>query len=50
MFVTVVIPALNEAESIGRVLGEMPADAVDEVIVVDGGSTDDTTDIARAAG
>ena len=48
--VTVVIPALNEAESIGRLLAEIPADAVGEVIVVDGGSTDDTAVIAEAAG
>ncbi len=48
--VTVVIPALNEAESIGRLLDEIPTDVVGEVVVVDGGSTDDTTAIAEAAG
>jgi glycosyltransferase involved in cell wall biosynthesis len=48
--VTAIIPALNEGESIGRVLAAIPMDAVDEVIVVDGGSTDDTVAIARAAG
>lgn len=48
--VTAIIPTLNEAESIGPVLAAIPADVVDEVIVVDGGSTDDTAAIARAAG
>ncbi len=48
--VTVIIPALNEAESIGLVLGEIPADAVGEVIVVDGGSVDGTVAIAEATG
>lgn len=50
MSVTVILPALNEEESIGQVLSEIPASIVDEVIVVDGGSTDDTVAIARAAG
>ena len=50
MSVTVIIPALNEAESIGRVLAAIPAGGVDEVIVVDGGSSDATVAIARASG
>ena len=48
--VTAVIPALNEAESLGAVLAELPWDAVHEVIVVDGGSSDDTELVARSGG
>ena len=46
--VAVVIPALNEAPSIGMVLRDLPS--VGQVIVVDNGSTDDTAEIARAGG
>jgi glycosyltransferase involved in cell wall biosynthesis len=45
----VVIPALNEERSIGRVLEEIPAWA-DEIIVVDNGSTDRTAEKAREGG
>ncbi len=48
--ISVIIPALNEAESIGRVVGEMPWGRVAECIVVDNGSTDGTAEVARAAG
>jgi glycosyltransferase involved in cell wall biosynthesis len=48
--VSVVIPVLNEAESIGFVVRELPSGIAGEVIVVDGGSTDGTPDVARAAG
>lgn len=50
MSVSVIIPALDEEESIGRVLAAIPRDEVEEIIVVDGGSTDDTAAIAQAAG
>lgn len=39
--VSVVIPALNEADGLSRILPHIPA-FIDELIVVDGGSTDDT--------
>ena len=48
--VAVVIPALNEAGKIGRVLDKMPRDGRFEAIVVDDGSTDGTGDEARAHG
>ncbi|MEO8735621.1 MAG: glycosyltransferase, partial [Edaphobacter sp.] len=48
--VSVIIPALNEAESIGFVVASMPWGQIDECIVVDNGSTDSTAEIARAAG
>ena len=50
MSVTVIIPALNEEESIDQVLASIPADVVDEILVVDGGSSDGTVSIARAGG
>jgi glycosyltransferase involved in cell wall biosynthesis len=47
--VTVVIPCLNEEQGIQRVLDEVPS-FVDEIIVVDNGSTDRTAEIARKMG
>lgn len=46
--VSLVIPAVNEAENIGWVLRRMPT-WVDEVILVDGMSSDGTVAVARAA-
>ena len=48
--INVIIPAHNEAKAIGLVLAEIPAGLVEEVIVVDNNSTDDTSTAARAAG
>jgi glycosyltransferase involved in cell wall biosynthesis len=48
--VSVVIPTHNEAQSIGRVLADLPADIVTEVLVVDSNSTDGTPEIARKMG
>jgi hypothetical protein len=49
--VTVIVPALNEAEAIGRVVRELLVRYPDyEVLVVDDGSIDDSGDIARAVG
>jgi dolichol-phosphate mannosyltransferase len=48
--VAVVIPALNEAGKVGRVLDKLPRDGRFEAIVVDDGSTDSTGDEARAHG
>jgi len=46
--VAVVIPVLNERESLPLVVGSIPEGIADEVVVVDNGSTDGTGDIARA--
>ena len=47
--ITVIIPCLDEEQGIDEVLGRMP-DYVDEVIVVDNGSTDRTAAVARSHG
>jgi glycosyltransferase involved in cell wall biosynthesis len=47
--ITVVIPCLNEEQGIEQVLRRMPA-FVDQVIVVDNGSTDRTSEVARSFG
>lgn len=44
--VSVVIPALNEAENLPHVLPQIPV-WVDEVLLVDGNSTDGTPEVAR---
>ena len=47
--VSVVIPAYNEAMSIGNVIANCKA-FCDEIIAVDDGSTDDTSEIAKKSG
>lgn len=47
--ISVIIPAINEEASIGKVIADIP-DWVGKVIVVDNGSVDRTVEIARAAG
>ena len=49
--VSVIIPAFNEAVVIGQVIGALRSAATwHEIIVVDDGSTDGTSEVARAAG
>lgn len=50
MRVSVVIPTLNEARSITRVLDDIPASLGAEVLVVDAGSTDGTRELAAGRG
>jgi glycosyltransferase involved in cell wall biosynthesis len=45
--VSLVIPAMNEEKNIGWVLGRVP-ETVDEVILVDGNSKDNTVPVSRA--
>lgn len=54
--VSVVLPALNEEEAVGKVIDEIPVEELAakgyeiEIIVVDNGSTDKTAEIAAAQG
>ncbi|MCP4642459.1 MAG: glycosyltransferase, partial [bacterium] len=47
--IAVIIPALNEEDAIGKVIDDVP-EWVDNIVVVDNGSTDRTADVARGAG
>jgi len=54
--VCIIIPTLNEAETIGKVIDEIPGQAMEqagyevEVMVIDGNSTDGTRQIAEEKG
>jgi glycosyltransferase involved in cell wall biosynthesis len=48
--VALIIPVINEGETIAAVVRDVPRSVVDVVIVVDGGSTDMTAARARQAG
>lgn len=48
MKVSVIFPTKNEEGCIGRVLREVPREVVDEIIVIDGHSTDRTEEEAKA--
>lgn len=50
MKLSVIIPALNEEESLPFVLGELPWSTLHQVIVVDNGSQDRTAAVAAAYG
>ena len=48
--VAVIIPALDEADAIGPVVGAVDRSVVDQVVVADNGSTDHTAEIDAGAG
>jgi glycosyltransferase involved in cell wall biosynthesis len=48
--IAVLIPALNEEASLPYVLADMPREVVEEVVVIDNGSSDHTAAVARAGG
>jgi len=48
--IKVIIPAFNEQNAVGLVIDEIPDGLVNEVIVVDNGSTDDTCEVAKSKG
>jgi glycosyltransferase involved in cell wall biosynthesis len=49
--VLIIIPALDEAESISKIIAEVRAEVPTvDILVVDDGSTDETAAVARAAG
>jgi len=48
--VTLIIPTLDEEDSIGPVIGRVPRELISQIIVADGGSGDATVARARAAG
>lgn len=47
--ISVIIPAFNEEQSIGKVVSDIPS-FVDEVVVVNNNSTDSTVQVAEEAG
>lgn len=48
--ITVLIPALNERDALPKVLKALPWTLLQEVVVVDNGSTDGTPEVARREG
>ena len=45
-----IIPALNEEASVGRVISSVPRDLIRWILVVDNGSSDHTAEVAKSAG
>src|SRR5215207_10137840 len=50
MRVVVVLPAYHAAKTLEQTVAEIPRDVVDDVILVDDASQDDTVDVARRLG
>ena len=49
-YITVIIPAYNEEKAIGKVIKEIPKDIVNEIIVINNNSNDDTKKVAISEG
>lgn len=49
-FLSIIIPVLNEATIIQSILSRLPDNLATEIIVVDGGSQDNTFELAQGAG
>ena len=45
--VIVVLPAFNAEKTLGKTVSEIPREVVDEIILVDDGSTDGTVNLAQ---
>ena len=50
MKTAVIIPAYNEEKSIGKVINSLPHDLIEEIVVVNNNSTDNTAEVAKNAG
>jgi glycosyltransferase involved in cell wall biosynthesis len=48
--VVVVLPAYNAAKTMGKTIAEIPMDIVDELVLVDDNSTDNSIEVARSLG
>ncbi len=48
--IVAIIPAYNEENSVGKVIADIPADLVDEIVVVNNNSNDQTKVVAGKAG
>jgi len=48
--IAVVMPAYNAAKTLSRTVAEIPRDVVDDIILTDDASHDDTVDVARSLG
>lgn len=48
--ITIIIPAFNEQNAVGRVIAEIPKRLVHEVVVVNNNSSDETAGVAALAG
>jgi len=48
--ISVIIPAFNEENAVGKVIDDIPKELVDEIIVVNNNSNDNTSNVAQQAG